>query len=105
MKTALVTGGLGFIGSNLVKILLKRKIVSRCIILDSFAGFINPLKDNFFDLRKYRFKEKKNILIERGDAKDFRLIYKILNLYKYNLFYETTQKNGIKSSLYNNLYI
>ena len=89
MKTALVTGGLGFIGSNLVKILLKRKIVSRCIILDSFAGFINPLKDNFFDLRKYRFKEKKNILIERGDAKDFRLIYKILNLYKPQLIFHT----------------
>ena len=89
MKTALVTGGLGFIGSNLVKILLKRKIVSRCIILDSFAGFINPLKDNFFDLRKYRFKEKKNILIERGDAKDFRLIYKILNLYKPKLVFHT----------------
>ena len=49
MKTALVTGGLGFIGSNLVKILLKRKIVSRCIILDSFAGFINPLKENFLE--------------------------------------------------------
>ena len=63
MKTALVTGGLGFIGSNLVKILLKKKIVSRCILLDSFAGFINPLKDNFSDLRKYRFKEKKNIII------------------------------------------
>ena len=89
MKTALVTGGLGFIGSNLVKILLKRKIVSRCIILDSFAGFINPLKDNFYDLRKYRFKEKKNILIERGDAKDFRLIYKILNLYKPKLVFHT----------------
>ena len=89
MKTALVTGGLGFIGSNLVKILLKRKIVSRCIILDSFTGFINPLKDNFSDLRKYRFKEKKNILIERGDAKDFRLIYKILNLYKPKLVFHT----------------
>ena len=89
MKTALVTGGLGFIGSNLVKILLKRKIVSRCIILDSFAGFINPLKDSFSDLRKYRFKEKKNILIERGDAKDFRLIYKILNLYKPKLVFHT----------------
>ena len=89
MKTALVTGGLGFIGSNLVKILLKRKIVSRCIILDSFAGFINPLKENFSDLRKYRFKEKKNILIERGDANDFRLIYKILNLYKPKLVFHT----------------
>ena len=89
MKTALVTGGLGFIGSNLVKILLKRKIVSRCIILDSFAGFINPLKENFLDLRKYRFNEKKNILIERGDAKDFRLIYKILNLYKPKLVFHT----------------
>ena len=89
MKTALITGGLGFIGSNLVKILLKRKIVSRCIILDSFTGFINPLKDNFSDLRKYRFKEKKNIIIERGDAKDFRLIYKILNLYKPKLIFHT----------------
>ncbi len=89
MKTALVTGGLGFIGSNLVKILLKRKIVSRCIILDSFTGFINPLKENFSDLRKYRFQEKKNIVIERGDAKDFRLIYKILNLYKPKLIFHT----------------
>ena len=89
MKTALVTGGLGFIGSNLVKILLKRKIISRCIILDSFTGFINPLKENFSDLRKYRFQEKKNIVIERGDAKDFRLIYKILNLYKPKLVFHT----------------
>ena len=89
MKTALVTGGLGFIGSNLVKILLKRKIVLRCVILDSFAGFINPLKENFSDLRKYRLKEKKNILIERGDAKDFRLIYKILNLHKPELIFHT----------------
>ena len=89
MKTALVTGGLGFIGSNLVNILLRRKIVSRCIILDSFTGFINPLKENFSDLRKYRFQGKKNIVIERGDAKDFRLIYKILNLYKPKLIFHT----------------
>ena len=78
MKTALVTGGLGFIGSNLVKILLKNKIVNRCIILDSFSGFVNPLKDTFSDFRKYRFKDTKNIIVERGDVKDFRLVYKIL---------------------------
>jgi len=89
MKTALITGGLGFIGSNLVKILLKKKIVSRCVLLDSFAGFINPLKDTFSDLRKHRFTDKKNIIVERGDAKDFSLIYKILDLYKPKLIFHT----------------
>ena len=89
MKTALVTGGLGFIGSNLANILLKKKIVQRCILLDSFVSFVNPLKDNFSDLRKYRFNDNKNIIVERGDAKDFRLIYKILDLYRPNLIFHT----------------
>ena len=78
MNTALVTGGLGFIGSNLTNLLLKKKIVSKCVILDSFSGFINPLKETYIDLRKYRFRNTKNIIIERGDAKDFKLIYKII---------------------------
>ena len=45
MKYALITGGLGFIGSNLVKLLLKKKIVNKCVILDSFTGYINTLKE------------------------------------------------------------
>jgi len=89
MKTALITGGLGFIGSNLVKLLLRKKKVSRCVILDSFSGFINPLKETFIDLRKYRFNDTKNIIVERGDAKDFRLIYKILNLYRPKYIFHT----------------
>ena len=40
MKTALITGGLGFIGSELTKKLLKKKIVKKCIILDNFGSFI-----------------------------------------------------------------
>lgn len=89
MNNALVTGGLGFIGSNLVKILLKKKIVNKCILLDSFGGFINPLKKSFTDFRKYRFDNTKNIIVERGDAKDFRLIYKILDSYKPKLIFHT----------------
>ena len=62
MKTALITGGLGFIGSNIVKQLLEKKIVRKCILLDSFTGYVNPLKDNYADFRKLRFSnyKKKN---------------------------------------------
>ena len=35
------------------------------------------------------FNDNKNIIVERGDAKDFRLIYKILDLYKPKLIFHT----------------
>ena len=89
MKYALITGGRGFIGSNLVKLLLKKKIVNKCVILDSFTGYINPLKESYSDLRKFRFKDFNNIIIERGTAQDFRLVYKILKKYKPSLIYHT----------------
>lgn len=89
MKTALITGGLGFIGSNIVKILLSKKIVQRCIILDSYTGFINPLRNTYADFRKLRFSSYKKIIVERGDARDFRLVYKILNKYKPKLIFHT----------------
>lgn len=89
MNIALVTGGLGFVGSNLAKKLLKKKIVKKCVLLDSFTGFVNPLKDTYQDLRKYRFRDINNIIIERGDAKDSKLIYKILDLYKPELIFHT----------------
>ena len=38
MKTALITGGLGFIGTNIAIKLLNEKKVKRCILLDNFGG-------------------------------------------------------------------
>ena len=89
MKTALITGGLGFIGSELTKKLLKKKIVKKCIILDNFGSFINPLKNNFKDYRQQRIENTKNIIVERGDASNEHIILKLLQKYKPELIYHT----------------
>ena len=44
MKTALVTGGLGFIGSNLVKILLKKKDCFEMYIIRFFCWIYKSIK-------------------------------------------------------------
>ena len=48
MKYALITGGLGFIGSALAKSLIKKKIVNKCVLLDNYGSFISPLKDKLY---------------------------------------------------------
>jgi UDP-N-acetylglucosamine/UDP-N-acetylgalactosamine 4-epimerase len=53
----LITGGAGFIGSNLVATLLKEERVSRVRILDNLAtGSLINIKD-FFSNHKFEFKE------------------------------------------------
>ena len=89
MKTALITGGLGFIGSNIVKQLIEKKIVDRCVILDTFSSYVSPVKNNFTDFRKLRFTDFKKIVIERGDAKDFILVYKIIKKHKPEFIFHT----------------
>ena len=89
MKNAFITGGLGFIGSELAKYLIKNKIVNRCIILDNFGSFINPLKSNFKDYRQQRLDNLKNILIERGDASNEQIVLNILQKHKPEYIYHT----------------
>jgi len=89
MKNALITGGLGFIGSELANKLLKKKIVKKCIVLDNFSSFISPLKVNFYDYRKQRLGNSKNIIVERGDANNNQIVLKLLQKYKPELVYHT----------------
>ena len=57
-----ITGGLGFIGSTITKMLVNKKDTGKCIIVDNYTNYINPLRWTFADYRKLRFtniKDKK----------------------------------------------
>ncbi len=64
----LVTGGAGFIGSNLVKALLEDKRVSLVRVLDNLStGFLHNIEE-FFDNPKFEFI--------RGDIRDYDICLK-----------------------------
>ena len=76
MKTALITGGLGFIGTHIAIDLLKNKKVKKCILLDNFGGYMNPTKENFYDWTHTNFagaKRYTNYFVEviMGGKSDF----------------------------------
>ena len=56
----LITGGLGLIGSNISKQLVRKKNVGKCILVDNYVGYINPLRRHFRDFRKFRFSDLYN---------------------------------------------
>ena len=89
MKTALITGGLGFIGTHIAIDLLKNKKVKRCILLDNFGGYINPTKKNFYDFRKKRLDLIKNKIIERCDTNNFKSVFEIIKKHQPEIIFHT----------------
>jgi UDP-glucose 4-epimerase len=89
MKTALITGGLGFIGTHIAIDLLKNKKVKRCILLDNFGGYMNPTKKSFYDFRKKRLDLIKNKIIERCDTNNFKSVLEIIKKHQPEIIYHT----------------
>ena len=102
MKTTLITGGLGFIGSSICEALLQKKFTDKCVLVDNFGGYMNPIKDGFKDFRKQRFPSLKNIIIERCDTSNYKALSSILTKYKPNYVYHTAALPLAKVSNLNN---
>lgn len=94
MTKVLITGGAGFIGSNLAKKLIDRG--DKVVILDNFNSYYDPQlkKDRLKKyLKGYDFK------LYKGDIRDTKLLEKIFKQEKLDKVMHLAAMAGVRSSL------
>ena len=105
MKTILVTGGAGFIGSNLILRLLKGQEPLRIVNLDNLNNYYDP------SLKEYRLsvilnevknlKEKMEYTFVKGDLADKELIDRLFADYHFDIVVNLAAQAGVRYSIEN----
>lgn len=92
MKTYLVTGGAGFIGSNFVKYLLKKYDNISIVILDklTYAGNLGTLKEEIEDNR---------VEFVKGDIRDRELVNSIFSKHEINYVVNFAAESHVDRSI------
>jgi len=100
--TVLVTGGAGFIGSNLCDYLLKKN--HKIIVIDNFIDFYNPeIKRNNITEIKNTMKSSNitddNFILEQGDIRDINFLKGVFSSYKIDVVVHLAAMAGVRPSI------
>jgi len=80
---AIITGGLGFLGSFIAQNLIKNNYVDKVVSLDHFGRYVDTTRSEFMDYRKMRVESiADRLIIERGEAKFYSVLNRLINKYR-----------------------
>lgn len=96
MKTYLITGGAGFIGSTLSEKLIEER--NKVVVIDNFCDFYNPkIKEN--NMKK--LLENEDFKLYRNDIRDRKAIEKIFNENNIDIVMHLAAMAGVRPSIEN----
>lgn len=96
MKTYLVTGGAGFIGSTLTERLLKEK--NKVIVIDNFCDYYDPkLKEENIS----KIEGNKNFKLYKADIRDRKILKKIFDDNNIDCVIHLAAMAGVRNSIEN----